>query len=216
MGTDDRLQAAVSAGLLGAEDSHRALLASIVEVARAIFGAKASSIMLFDEDAGELVFEAVAGEGADQLVGRRFPATVGIAGWVLTSRQPLIIEDVESDPRFSRDVAESTGYVPRGLMSVPLLSEDDALGVLSVLDRPERSKFSLRESDLLMMFANQAAIALELVRGARRASAALAGADGHAAAVARLARTLDAVEPERRGAGVALLDALDELLRERR
>ena len=47
------------------EERHRALLQSIVEVARAIFGAQASSIFLLDEDADELVFEAVAGEGAD-------------------------------------------------------------------------------------------------------------------------------------------------------
>ena len=48
------------------EDSHRALLQSTVEVARAIFGAKASSIFLLDEQTDELVFEAVAGEGSDR------------------------------------------------------------------------------------------------------------------------------------------------------
>jgi GAF domain-containing protein len=197
--------------LLGAEEQHRALLQSIVDVARNIFGAEASSIMLFNEEAGELVFEAVSGRGEGHLIGSRFPATTGIAGWVLTSRQPLIIEDVESDPRFAREVAERTGYVPRGLMSVPLLSDEDAIGVLSVLDRPERSRFSLRESDLLMMFANQAAIAVELVQSARRARTALTG-DEHASAVANLARTMQGLEPRRRGAGVTLLQTMDELL----
>ena len=55
------LKAAVAAGVLGSEESFRSLLQSVVEVARAIFGAKASSIFLFDEDTDELVFEAVAG-----------------------------------------------------------------------------------------------------------------------------------------------------------
>ena len=102
---EDRLRAAVAAGALGAEDSYRALLQSIVEVARAIFRARASSIFLHDENADELVFEAVAGEGADELVGRRFPSSTGVAGWVLVTRQPLVIEDVTEDPRFAKDFA---------------------------------------------------------------------------------------------------------------
>src|SRR5436305_7568063 len=130
----DELKAAVAAGVFGAEDAHRELLQSVVEVARAIFRAKASSIFLLDESTDELVFEAVAGEGADTLVGRRFPSSTGVAGWVLVTRQPLVVDDLTKDTRFSREAAESTGYVPRGLMAVPLLAEADAPGVLGVLD----------------------------------------------------------------------------------
>ena len=108
------LQAAVAAGVVGSEESHRALLNAIVDVARSIFGARASSILLLDEAADELVFEAVVGEGEDELLGMRFPAGKGIAGWVLATRTPLVIEDVRTDPRFASDVAEGTGYVPSG------------------------------------------------------------------------------------------------------
>ncbi len=162
------LRAAVAAGVVGSEDSFRALLSAIVEVARSIFGAKASSILLLDEETEELVFEAVVGEGEDTLLGTRFPAGTGIAGWVLATRTPLVIEDVQDDPRFARDVAEDTGYVPKGLMAAPLLHEEGALGVLSVLDRPEQTLFSLQEMELLGLFANQAAIAVDLLaEGAR-------------------------------------------------
>ena len=170
----DELRAAVAAGVLGSEEQFQALLQSIVDVARAIFKAKASSIFLLDEEADELVFEAVAGEGSDSLVGQRFPSSTGIAGFVLVSRQPLVIEDVLQDPRFSRETAESTGFVPKGLMAVPLLHEERALGVLEVLDRPQDTRFTLAEMDLLGLFANQAAIALDLLQRARRAQAALA------------------------------------------
>src|SRR5579884_2139795 len=151
------LRAAVAAGVLGAEDGYRALLRATVEVARAIFHAKAASVFLLDEASDELVFEAVAGEGADTLVGQRFPSSTGVAGWVLVTRQPLVVDDLTKDTRFSREAAEATGYVPRGLMAVPLLAEDKALGVLEVLDRPQTEPFSLREMDLLGLFANQAA-----------------------------------------------------------
>ena len=194
------LRAAVAAGVVGSEESFRELLQSVVEVARAIFGAKASSIFLLDEEADELVFEAVAGHGAETLLGKRFPSSTGIAGWVLVTRQPLVIEDVTEDPRFAKDVAEETGYVPKGLMAVPLLHEERALGVLEVLDRPQRAQFSLVEMDLLGLFANQAAIALDLLQRARRAQSVLAESGEGAEVVARLAATVDALEDEHRAA----------------
>jgi GAF domain-containing protein len=207
------LRAAVAAGVVGSEESFRTLLQSVVEVARAIFGAKASSIFLLDEDADELVFEAVTGEGEETLIGKRFPSSTGIAGWVLVTRQPLVIEDVTQDPRFGKEVAESTGYVPKGMMAVPLLYEERALGVLEVLDRPQRSQFSLVEMDLLGLFANQAAIALDLLRRARKAEAALDASGEGAGVLASLAETLETLEGERLEAGFKLLASLDELLR---
>src|SRR3954471_18571362 len=203
------LQAAVAAGVLGAEGGYRALLQATVEVARAIFHAKAASVFLLDEATDELVFEAVAGEGADTLVGQRFPADTGVAGWVVVTRQAIVVEDLTKDTRFSREAAESTGFVPKGLMAVPLLAEERALGVLEVLDRPQQSKFTLAEMDLLGLFANQAAIALDLLQRARRARAALDGeGEGELAALAQVAATLESADDERRQAGLELLDAL--------
>jgi GAF domain-containing protein len=205
----DDLRAAAAAGVLAAEEASGSLLQSIVEVARAIFSARASSIFLLDEEADELVFAAVAGEGQGELVGRRLPSGTGIAGWVLVTRQPLVLEDVSGDPRFARDAAESTGYVPRGLMAVPLLHGERALGVLQVLDR-EDERFSLAEMELLGLFAAQAAIALDLLARADRARALLEGR-GNAAAVARLAALVDERDDD---AAAQLLAALERLLRE--
>jgi GAF domain-containing protein len=207
------LEAAVSAGVLGAEERHRALLRSIVEVARAIFGAKASSILLLDEAAGELVFEAVAGEGEETLVGTRLPAGTGLAGWVLATRQPIVVEDLDTDPRFARETAAETGFVPKGLMAVPLLDEERALGVLEVLDRPQRSRFSLAEMDLLGLFAAQAALALDLLQRARRVQALLAGSGDELAVFARLAERLEALDGDTRARRMRLLEALEEVLR---
>ena len=208
--TDD-LRAAVAAGALASEDAHRTLLQSIVDVARAIFGARAASIFLLDEATDELVFEAVSGEGADSLVGTRLPSSTGIAGWVLVTRQPLVLDDVKSDPRFSRETAERTGFVPQGLMAVPLLHQERALGVLQVLDRPQRSRFSLQEMDLLGLFASQAAVALELLRSARNARSALEGT-GELAVLARIAASLEQLDDERREAGFRLLADLERVL----
>jgi GAF domain-containing protein len=206
------LEAAVAAGVLGAEEGYRSLLQGTVEVARAIFRAKAASIFLLDEERDELVFEAVAGEGADTLVGQRFPSSTGVAGWVLVTRQPLVVDDLTSDTRFSREAAQSTGYVPKSLMAVPLLADERALGVLEVLDRPSNRPFSLSEMDLLGLFAGPAAIALDLLLRARRAQAVLDGG-GELGALARIATRLEAMGEETRGAGLELLRALERVLR---
>jgi GAF domain-containing protein len=205
------LRAAVAAGVVGSEESFRALLSAIVEVARSIFGAKASSILLLDEETEELVFEAVVGEGEESLLGVRFPADRGVAGFVLATRTPLVIEDVRNDPRWARDVAEETGYVPKGLMAAPLLHDENPLGVLSVLDRPEQSLLSLREMDLLGLFANQAAIAVDLLLRARTAERLLAE-EGDLTVVSQLAAAVTNLEDRRRETGVQLLRDLTELL----
>jgi GAF domain-containing protein len=209
---DVDLRAAVAAGALAAREAHRPLLQSIVEVARAIFGARAASIMLLDGDTGELVFEAVTGEGEDTLVGRRIPGGTGIAGWVAESGQPLVVEDVASDPRFALDQARRTGYVPKGLMAAPLLLEDRVLGVLNVLDRPERRRFSLAEMDLLGLFSNQAAIALDLLLHARRVQAALDAAGEDLESVARVATAVERLDDDRKAAGQRLLVELARVL----
>jgi GAF domain-containing protein len=212
MTDEGELRAAVAAGALAAREGYRPLLQAIVEVARAIFAAKAASIMLLDEPAGELVFEAVTGEGEDTLIGRRIPSSAGIAGWVAESRQPLVVEDVASDPRFAADTARRTGYVPKGLMAVPLLHEDRVLGVLNVLDRPAQRRFSVAEMDLLGLFANQASVALDLLLHARRTETLLVAGGDDLESVARVAALLDRLEGDKREAGIRLLRELANVL----
>ena len=206
-------QRAAAAGVLGGdEETYRGLLQSIVDVARAIFDAEASSVFLYDEDADELVFEAVSGQGGDTLVGTRFPSSTGIAGFALVTRQPLVVDDLSNDPRFSRDRAASTGYVPTSIVASPLLHDERALGVLSVLDRNAERPFGVAELELLSRFSTQAAIGLDLLLRARRARSALAG-EGSAALVARVASLLDQDEGDE---GVRLLEALERVLASRR
>jgi GAF domain-containing protein len=140
-----------------------ALLQPIVETARGVFGAAASSIFILDLDDNALVFGAVAGAGADSLVGTRFPLDTGIAGWVVGSHESLRLDDLAGNPTFSRDAAESTGYVPHALMAAPLLFEDECVGVLEVLDWTDGSRTELEDLALLGLIASQAAAAVRML-----------------------------------------------------
>lgn len=212
MSGDDRLNHAASAGLLPDEATSAALLGAVVDVGRTAFGAAACSITLLDDATEELVFVAVAGEGADTLVGDRFPADVGLAGWVLTSQQPLAVHEVEADPRFAADVAARTGYIPKAMMVAPLLTGERALGAFSVLDRDERALPELAAMNLLSACARQASIAAQLVESIRKASAVAHGEDPELAAVTRLGAALKGLEGDRRDNGLALLHSLERLL----
>lgn len=136
------------------------LLTSVVTAAKSAFSAAASSVLLLDEATRELVFAAVAGEGADILVGRRFPADRGIAGWVAATGEAMIVDQVTTSAVFARDVAESTGYVPECVMAAQIAHDGSCLGVLEVLDMGRRAPADFADLDLLMLLAGQAATVL--------------------------------------------------------
>jgi GAF domain-containing protein len=140
---------------------HQELLRSITVAAKDIFEAAACSLALLDDAQEELTFYVASGAGADDVIGMRVPVGQGIAGWVVTSGQPIEIADVTRDPRFARDVAESTGYVPRAILAMPLETERQMLGVIEVLDRRANGGSGSRDMELLALFARQAALAIE-------------------------------------------------------
>lgn len=143
------------------------LLQSVVEVARHVYSAAATSVFMADPDTGELVFAAVAGEGEETLIGTRFPAGTGIAGWVAASCQPMIVDDVSESGQFAGDAAASTGFMPSSIMAAPLVAEGECIGVLEVLDRYQSAPPPGRELDdvsMLGLLATQAGLALALLR----------------------------------------------------
>jgi GAF domain-containing protein len=196
--------------MLADENGRRALLQGIVELTRAVFAAKACSIMSHDAAAHELVFEAVAGEGAGTLVGRRIPATTGLAGWSLASEEPIAISDVGSDPRFAREVAEQTDFVPTRMSVHPLLYGERSLGVLSVLDQGAGQPVGLADMNVLARIATHAGAVLAIVQAVREAESVLA--DG--GELASIERVLASAPAPQREAALALLAALERLLSE--
>ncbi len=145
-------------------DVETRLLQSIVEATVRLFDAEAASIALFESDPDRLEFRVAAGEKGAGAVGLTVPPTQGIAGYVYSTGQALALSDVATDPRFNRDAAEQTGYVPRSIAAAPLLDEHGTAGVLQVLDKRGSLTFSLRDMELLAVFAGQATVAIAAAR----------------------------------------------------
>ena len=140
------------------------LLQSIVDATVHLFDAEASSIALFERDPDRLEFRVASGAQGAGAIGLSVTPTQGIAGYVFSTGQPLALSNVAGDPRFDRRTAERTGYVPRSIAAVPLVDEQQTLGVLQVLDKRGSPSFSLREMELLAIFAAQATAAIGAAR----------------------------------------------------
>lgn len=145
-------------------DVETRLLQSIVEATARLFDAEAASIALFEPDPDRLEFRVAAGEKGAGAIGMSVAPTQGIAGYVYSTGQALALSDVANDPRFNRDAAEQTGYVPRSIAAVPLLDDHGTLGVLQVLDKRGSPTFSLEDMELLAVFAGQATTAIAAAR----------------------------------------------------
>ncbi len=143
------------------DGSETALLQSVVDAAATLFDAEAASIAIFEQASGRLEFRVASGAQGAGVVGISVAPSQGIAGYVYSTGQAIALSDVAADPRFDQETARRTGYVPRSIAAVPLIEDAMPVGVLQVLDKRGSSAFSLRDMDLLAVFARQAAIAIE-------------------------------------------------------
>ncbi|MFD8396545.1 GAF domain-containing protein [Streptomyces sp. NPDC059680] len=142
---------------------HRKLLRLITQSTRTACEAQACSIQRLDTARQEFIFEAVAGQGEDVLLGRRYSCEQGIAGWSVMSRQPIVVDDVERHNLFARGFAESTGYVPRSVITFPLATDNSSLGVMQVLDCALDPACGLEQLEFIEPFAGQATHVLQLI-----------------------------------------------------
>ena len=184
--------------------SNQELLQSIVDASARIFGAAAASICLVDEDAQMLEFRVATGIGREDVVGRRIPVDQGIAGYIAMTGQPIAVSNVQADPRFKKDFAQSTGYVPRSILGTPLFNDGQVIGVMEVLDKINAAAFGLQDMELLGVFAQQAALAIHQSQQYDKITGAL---------VRGLRELLDGELDQRPAALLAALDAgaVDEL-----
>lgn len=136
----------------------------VVESAAKLLDAEAGSLLLLDEETGELIFRTCSGPAGHDLEGKRVPAGRGLAGAAFTENRPVISHHPQEDARWYSELDANTGFTTQSLIAVPLNARGRTIGVLEVVNRKEGTTFSDEDSDLLMLFASQAAIAIENAR----------------------------------------------------
>lgn len=141
-----------------------ALLAAIMDAAKVIMEAQASSLMMLDPQTGELIVSLPTGPARAEISGMRIPSGKGFGGWVATHGEPLVVADAASDPRFYGDLAKD-GFRTGSLICVPMRNSQGAtIGVLQALNPIDRPAFDAIDVPLFSALADQAAIAIEKTR----------------------------------------------------
>ena len=84
------------------------LFPRLLDLAKEVTNAEASSLMLYNSESRLLEFASIHDDGrgvrADEVLKRsvRLKMGEGIAGWVAQNREAAIVEDAQRDPRFSK------------------------------------------------------------------------------------------------------------------
>jgi diguanylate cyclase (GGDEF)-like protein len=126
------------------------------------------SLLMVDEKTKELYFEIAIGSGADKLKDVRLKMGEGIAGWVAEHGEPVLVEDVTKDPRFSPKIDELTQMNTRSVVCVPIKGPEQILGVVELVNCLGKQSFVEEDIPILKSLADYAAIALENARYVQR------------------------------------------------
>jgi len=166
---------------------------TLLERALDMAEAETGSVMLLGTD-GTLSIAAAAGLPDDVVEETRVAGGEGIAGWVLSTGQPLVVEDLHGR------TARSRRHGVRSAVAVPIGDEDGTLGVLNVGARAFAARFSPSHMDALEALGRIGAVAL------RNARAVESSRDLYFHTLKALALALETKDPYSAGATERILE----------
>jgi len=139
----------------------KTLLERIMKISSATIGAEACSVLLLDKETGELTFEVALGEKGEEVKEFRIKPGQGIAGWVLSNGEAIIVNDVKNDDRFYKGPDKKTGFTTKSIMAAPLYDKTEIIGVIEVINKLEGEDFDERDRATLITMSGQIAVALK-------------------------------------------------------
>lgn len=131
-------------------------LAKMLEISAAELNSDEASVLIRDGDDGDLRFLSAIGKVAEQLIDIKIPAGKGIAGFVMSSGQPMAVSDVGEETTFYSEVDKTTGYSTQMILATPLSHNGEVIGVLEYINRrgdPPFEPFTPSEMDRAAAFA---------------------------------------------------------------
>ncbi len=164
---------------ISSASSLEALLDAILAKALSAVGAEAGSVLVLDEEDGQLHFKSALGAKAAQLKSLRLPLGEGIAGQVAQTGEPVLTNDVSSNALHSPRIARRIGFATRSVLCVPLAADARVVGALELVNRKGDQRFEQHDLRLATLIAGQMARAIAVARerdeGERRARLAMIG-----------------------------------------
>jgi len=143
------------------EENLLKLLDQILYNAMNVLNAQGGSLLIRDAETNELAFVVVHGDIRHELQGYRIGGDVGIAGWVATNREPVVVNKPRQDRRFSPQVDEAFSFVTQSLLCVPMATRNKLIGVIQLVNKKNGGEFTDADIALLSILGHVAAMALE-------------------------------------------------------
>ena len=137
------------------------LLTTITGIVTSELLCEESSVLFYDEDTNEFEFFTAFGETGMELVSKRFPADRGIAGRALKEWKTQVVNDVKNDPDFYCAIDEEHDFETRNIISAPLISGNERVGVINALNKLETDYFSKEDDQVLSAIADEVALAVK-------------------------------------------------------
>ncbi len=148
------------------------LLQLITATATELLDCEAASILLLDEKNPRLYFAAATGSNPAQLAEIPVPIDSSLAGTIFRTNQPMILNEVEQDPRHYSLVSDHVKFKINSLLGVPMPIKDRTMGVLEAVNKKDHI-FTESDTTILSVIAAHAAIAINNARLLRTTQMAL-------------------------------------------
>ncbi len=134
---------------LSAKFDLKKLLNKLLSLALHACDSENGSLILVDDESGELVFADVVGEAREQLRNHRISSDTGIVGNVVMTKIPVLVPDVQKSVQWSSEIDQVVGFKTRALMCAPLYNDDKTYGAIEVVNNNSNDDFN--ENDLVIL-----------------------------------------------------------------
>ena len=136
------------------------LLNSIMDTARDLIGTEGASILLSDKKTGDLIFYVATGKIDDILIGKVVPGGKGIVGNVAETGCHMIVNDVQNNAHFFKEIDKKTEFTTRNILCVPMKVMDEFVGVLELVNKNNNENFDEFDLEKCDYIAYQSAVAI--------------------------------------------------------
>ncbi len=136
------------------------VLRQVIQELNRSFHVEAGSILLLDEERHDLYFATTLEGGLERFLDVRIPVGRGLVGVVAETGRPEIVNNPANDPRIYSKVSSDVGFTNRNMICVPLISRDQAIGVIELLNK-EGGDFDSDDLERLQGIAATVAVAIE-------------------------------------------------------
>lgn len=131
------------------------ILAGLLGEAVATVKASEGSILLFTESGSHLRFVVSNSPVAERLLGSEIPLNEGITGLAVCLQQPMIVNETQSNPDFSKTIDSQSGVTTKSILVIPLVTPEQEFGAFTAINSRDQDGFGREDLEIYSRYAEQ-------------------------------------------------------------